>query len=74
MNGWQRGVLIGAVFVIFVMLLFPPVSHYGGPSAGYSLIFSVRPNQHVNSGLLVVQWVGVIIVVGLLYLIFRGKA
>jgi len=73
MNRRQKGVLIGAVVVVLLMLFFPPVSERSGYSVGYASIFRVGYGNHVNTGLLLIQWVGVAIMVGLLYLIFRSS-
>lgn len=61
------------------MLLFPPFYcplGPGGPAQnmGYEFLFDVPKGQAtVNTGTLLVQWVGVILVVGILWFALRDK-
>jgi len=71
MNRRQRVVLVASACAVVAMLLFPPVARRGGDAAGYAPIFAPPPGVHVNTGLLLVQWVGVAIVAALVYLLVR---
>jgi hypothetical protein len=79
MNKKQRWVLFVGAAVILLMLLFPPFHWPRGPGGpvenmGYAFLFDVpegRPT--VNVGTLLVQWVGVILVGGILWFALRDK-
>jgi hypothetical protein len=82
MNKKQRAVLIAITVVIVGMLLYPPF-HWRGPkgqvgSAGYSWIFDPPPDglgilATVDLGLLVIQWLGVLIVGGITWIILKDR-
>jgi hypothetical protein len=78
MNKKQRSVLFASAAVIMLMLLFPPF-HYSIPgraiNVGYGCLFDPpgdRPT--VNAGMLLVQWVAVILVGGILWFALRDKS
>ena len=67
-NKKQNYVLFACAGVVALMLLFPP--HYGG--GGHGFLFA--PNLwYVNIGMLLTQWVGVLIIGGILLLALRDK-
>ncbi len=81
MNKKQKRVLIAITVIILGMLVYPPF-HWraeGGivTSVGYGWIFdppspdsSVLPT--VDTGLLVTQWLGVLIAGGIIWFILKG--
>lgn len=81
MNSKQQKLLIGMIAVIMLMALFPPFRFIGENgvilNAGYGFVFfpptlgSFVAQVHV--GMLLTQWVGVLIVGGLAFLLFREK-
>lgn len=80
MNAIQRRILFAAALAVLAMSVFPPFHDVlNGTEAhlGYFPIFSPpRANEGifypVNAGLLMVQWLGVLIVAGLLCLLSRN--
>ncbi len=78
-NKKQRWVLFGCAAIIALMLLFPPFHTPRGPGRpaynhGYDFLFSVSHDYStVNTGTLFIQWVGVILVGGILWFAFRDK-
>ena len=77
MNKRQRWVLFASSAVVVLMLLFPPF-HYPilgrAINAGYGFLFDPpgdRPT--VNTGMLLVQWVAVILAGGILWVALRDK-
>ncbi len=79
MNRKQRCALIASAVIIALMLLFPPF-HWprglGGPvdNRGYGFLFDVPDGgPTVNIGTLLVQWLGVILVAGILWFAFQDK-
>lgn len=77
MNEKQKKLLMVIVAVIFMMLLYPPYHVTGeGMSAGigYDWIFATPPwMAAVNIGLLITQWVGVLIIGGICYLLLKER-
>ena len=75
MNKKQKricGIVIG---VIILMFLFPPFTARSGSktrNAGYHFILDVSPSHHVNTSLLLTQWVGVLIIGGIAYFMAKG--
>jgi hypothetical protein len=79
MNKKQRWVLFVGAAVILLMLLFPPF-HWprglGGPveNMGYAFLFDVPQSRPtVNTGMLLVQWIGVMLICGILWYALRDK-
>lgn len=75
MNEKQRKLLIGIAAVIFMLLLYPPYhSTYMGASLGegYHWIFATGYGA-VNIGLLITQWIGVLIIGGLCYFLLKDR-
>jgi hypothetical protein len=80
MNKKQKRILIAITVIILGMLVYPPF-HWRGEgrivlSAGYGWIFdppSYYPSTlpTVDTGLLVTQWLGVLIAGGIIYFILR---
>lgn len=79
MNKKQRWVLFVCAAIIALMLLFPPVYFHaaeGGADAnrGFGFLFDSRNDQiFVNAGTLLLQWVGTILVAGILWFALRDK-
>ena len=83
MNEKQKTVLIVVAIAVLAMLIFPPfyAKFPGGEvfNVGYGLI--VDPPQgernfgpewvHVNIGLLITQWLGVLVAGGIAFVLFR---
>lgn len=76
MNEIQKKVLIAVAAVVVAMLLYPPC-YTTTPSrvySGYDWIFNRSIIcASVDIGLLVVQWLGVLIVGGIAFAIFKSK-
>lgn len=78
MAGKQKRLLIVVAAVIFMMLLYPPHRSPIGEGtyigAGYNWIFAHGLDSGiVNIGLLITQWVGVLIVGGICYLLLKER-
>ena len=78
MNEKQKIVLIIVAVIVLAMLLYPPfhiiVSEGGVLGRGYGWIFN--PPHHravVNTGLLLTQWIGMLIVGIIAYLFFKDN-
>ena len=81
LNKHQRWTLIIAATIIALMFLFPPfqveTKAAGVIYSGYGFLFNApvynsRPAT-INVGTLAIQWVGVLLVAGLLMALFTGK-
>jgi hypothetical protein len=76
MNSRQRRVLRIAAAVIVAMLLFPPF-HYVGRAGtfneGYGFLLASPHGATVDIGMLLVQWVAVVLVSGILWFLMRDK-
>ncbi len=73
MNQRQRIILIVCAALIAMMLIYPPFQTMGRGS-GYSWIFSPPyPIATVNAGQLLVQWVAVLLVGGIMFLLSNGS-
>jgi hypothetical protein len=73
-NKKQRYVLFACATVVTFMLLFPPIlSVRGGGNWGYSFLFDADYESTVNIGMLLTQWVGVLIIGGILFLALRDE-
>jgi hypothetical protein len=75
MNKKQRVVLGAVIIVIIAMFLFPPF-YLKGPegmtvNCGYMFISSKQ--CQVDTSMLLTQWIGVLIVGGIAYLMARGE-
>lgn len=83
MNKKQRCVLFVCAAVIVLMLLYPPFLSHGRngmvANMGYAFLFHAPYGDFgdlpsvVNVGMLLAQWVGVILVGGILWFAFRDK-
>jgi hypothetical protein len=80
MNTKQTKILKWAIAVITIMLLFPPFEAYhlkiGTVKSGYAFIFSGLETSgsiaaNINASQLIVQWLGVLIITGLLCLVYK---
>jgi hypothetical protein len=74
MNSHQQKILYAAATIIALMLIFPPT--YGSPFTprnAYDFLFSLPNDAHVNVQLLFIQWFGVCLVAGILYLATAKK-
>ncbi len=82
MNKRQRATLIGVAVIILAMLAFPPFYAQLPTGAvgnmGYSFLWE-PPNKNysftatVNTGMLFMQWLGILIVGGMLWLTLKSK-
>lgn len=83
MNEKQKKLLIAILAVVAGMLIFPPfhIKFPGGTvrNLGYGLILDpphlgyVTGAGTVNIGLLITQWVGVLIVGGIAFFLFKDR-
>jgi len=77
MNEKQKIVLVIVAVVVLAMLLYPPfhiVRDIGVGGWGYSWIFNPPHfRATVNTGLLLTQWIGVLIVGIIAYLFFKDN-
>lgn len=76
MNDMQRKSLIAVGAVVLAMLLYPPYRVYGGgdylAAAGYALIFALPFRATVDVPTLLTQWLGVLILGGIAFLLLKG--
>ena len=77
MNQKQKTVLIAVAAVVVGMLLYPPF-HWQGPGgrvsrAGYSWIFNPPYDFTVDIGLLLTQWIAVLIVGSIAYFMLKDR-
>lgn len=79
-NKRQKIILLTMAVCIFLMLIFPPFhSEWNGKIAnkGYNFIFSPPKQGYISStvniGLLVVQWIAVLLLGGLYLIVFSGE-
>jgi hypothetical protein len=78
MNENQKNILFTVAAIILGMLLYPPFQtihpRFGGTLYGYDWILnSSTVSITVDTGLLLTQWVGVLLIGGLVYLALRNK-
>ena len=79
MNAKQKKILIAVAAIVLAMLLYPPlqeIRHGGAVSRmGYGWIFDWAPHQDatVDIGLLITQWVGVLIVGRIAYFMMKDR-
>ena len=74
MNSHQQKILYVAATVIALMLIFPPTTKPSYPPRNdYDFLFSLPNDVHVNVQLLFIQWFGVCLVAGILYLAAAKK-
>jgi hypothetical protein len=73
MNKNQQLVLLSVAIIVFVMLLYPPFQIMGR-GMGYSWLFS-PPHEMatVNTAQLIAQWLGVVIVGGIAFLLLKNN-
>jgi len=82
MNDNQKVVLVVVIVAIAVMLLFPPF-HFRGMNGvtinlGYGFLFSPPTISSgtlgaVDIGMLITQWLGVLVIGGIVFFMFKGK-
>lgn len=74
LNARQRKVLVVMAAVILIMLIYPPyrINRKYYIESGYDFFFDLPSDAIIDTTTLLVQWVGVIIVGALCYLLFRG--
>lgn len=70
MNEMQRKVLIVVAIIVFGLLLYPPWHKYM-IGTSYDWIWSTYVDSTVDAGLLITQLVGVLIIGGIAYLLFK---
>jgi hypothetical protein len=80
MNESQRKLLIAVGVIVLGMLLCPPYRIYGSGSnsnsireTGYAWLFDLPFQATVDVITLVVQWLGVLVVGGIAFLILKTK-
>lgn len=80
MNETQRKLLIAVGVIVLGMLLYPPYRVYGYGSysssirdTGYAWLFDLPFQATVDVTTLVVQWLGVLIVGGIAFVILKTK-
>lgn len=71
MNDNQKRVLIVVAVIIFGLLLYPPWRHEG--AVAYTTYGWIWGNHMatVDAGLLISQWIGVLIIGGIIYCLFN---
>lgn len=80
MNEKQKKVLITIAVVVLAMLIYPPyIQQIGGASStatisGYAFIFELPFWATIHVSTLLIQWVGVLIVGGIAFLIVKDQA
>lgn len=76
MNERQKKVLIVVAVIVFGLLLYPPRQNSLGGYAHttYGLIWDASLLSTVDAGLLITQWIGVLIVGGIAYLLFKDTS
>jgi hypothetical protein len=77
MNEKQKNVLIVVGVVILGMLLYAPY-HYKGAEgvvvgAGYKWIFSDTDRAMIDVGVLLTQWIGVLIIGAIAYFMYKDR-
>jgi len=78
MNERQRVILSIVGAIIALMLLFPPyIVVAGAPvraiESGYALIFNLPQRATVDLGMLLVQWLGVVVVGGIAFFLSKDR-
>ncbi len=76
MNGKQRKVLIAVCVVVVAIIVFPPfrVPIRGGfRSPIYSFLFTPPGSGSVDVFMLITQWLGVLIVGGIIFFVLKDK-
>ena len=77
MNDRQKSVLIVAAIVVLGMLLYPPFHIIWTEGrvigSGYRWIFNPPEYATVDTGLLLTQWIAVLIVGAIAYLFFKDS-
>ena len=76
MNEKQKKILIAAAAIILGMLLYPPFKNvnprFGGSLYGYDWILNSNSTFiTVDTGLLLTQWLGVLLIGGLTYVALK---
>lgn len=76
MNKKQKRVLIAVALVVLGMLVYPPwhfTSNEIVVSQGYSYLFNSHSMATVDTGLLITQWIAVLIIGGISYFILKDR-
>lgn len=82
MNKYQQKILVVSAAIIIFMLLFPPFQFHAGNGAllnmGYGFLFDPpelreRAVATVNTGMLLTQWLAVVLVGAILWFVVREK-
>ena len=78
MNERKRMILVAVGVIIALMLLFPPyIIVAGAPvraiESGYALIFDLPRRATVDLGMLLVQWLGVVVVGGIAFFLSKDR-
>ena len=74
MNEKQKHVLIAVAAIIALMLLYPPFQMFTGTRihrTGYDWLFDLPQRAVVDIGTLGLQWVGVLIVGGIIFFVLK---
>ncbi len=75
-NEKQRNVLIAVAVIIAGMLLFPPFHRVRSGNvlgAGYYWLFDAPQRFSVDVGTLFMQWLGVLIIGGVMFFVFKDE-
>jgi hypothetical protein len=76
-NEKQNYVLIAVAAIILAMLLYSPFQYLEGDGrvsgAGYNLLWDAPSNATVDIATLITQWVGVLIIGGIAFLVLKDK-
>ena len=77
MNEKQKHVLIAVAAIIALMLLYPPFQMSLGTNkiyqTGYDWLFDLPQPAVVDIGTLGLQWVGVLIVGGIIFFVLKDR-
>ena len=76
MNEKQKKVLITIAVVVLAMLIYPPYIEQLGRTtiSGYAFIFELPFRATISASTLLIQWLGVLIVGGITFLLVKDQA